>query len=163
MNKDGCMTTKTEIVRIITRGKCGRCGLKDCEETHHIDGDNSNDDYQNLIPVCRECHLKLQNDLVLSFVNKLNISEEEVITFNLNKLYCWENSLKELIRLKSSIIGQIEGISRAKELRAVSAKSFLNIQPKYVPENETIMDTSSTLNDKLNLALEVASGWLNND
>jgi DNA polymerase III alpha subunit len=38
---------------------CQRCKKKPYQETHHIDGDHENHEWENLLPVCRSCHKQL--------------------------------------------------------------------------------------------------------
>lgn len=42
--------------------KCKRCGFdefKECVDVHHIDGDHTNNDKNNLMPLCSCCHRAL--------------------------------------------------------------------------------------------------------
>jgi len=36
--------------------ECGVCADSDGVQVHHIDGDRGNNDIENLIPLCRDCH-----------------------------------------------------------------------------------------------------------
>jgi 5-methylcytosine-specific restriction endonuclease McrA len=46
---------------------CMECASKQNIEVHHVDGDRNNNDPDNLVPLCRDCHTKL-NDLTLTQV-----------------------------------------------------------------------------------------------
>lgn len=39
--------------------QCDNCGSTENIEVHHIDGDRTNDDLDNLLPLCRDCHSRL--------------------------------------------------------------------------------------------------------
>lgn len=46
------------IILKLYGGKCSVCSQeKDWMEIHHIDKQNDNNDYNNLIPVCKDCHM----------------------------------------------------------------------------------------------------------
>jgi len=38
---------------------CNVCGCSDELQVHHVDGDRTNNQLSNLIPVCTECHKKI--------------------------------------------------------------------------------------------------------
>lgn len=41
--------------------QCTECGSEEEIEVHHIDGNRWNDGIDNLVPLCRECHLKVHS------------------------------------------------------------------------------------------------------
>jgi predicted RNA-binding Zn-ribbon protein involved in translation (DUF1610 family) len=41
---------------------CHICGEKDNIDVHHIDGDRTNNNLENLIPVCRYCHIGIHEN-----------------------------------------------------------------------------------------------------
>ena len=47
-----------------TDDSCAVCGLSDMQSLtiHHIDGDNSNNDYENMIVLCHNCHQRYHQD-----------------------------------------------------------------------------------------------------
>ena len=63
-NPDG--QEKRRVAREAVGNKCIRCGHDHEVETgyvlttHHFDGDKSNDEWWNLLPLCQRCHLKIQ-------------------------------------------------------------------------------------------------------
>jgi hypothetical protein len=46
-----CLDAKSE--------RCSECGSTSNIVVHHVDGDRSNNDLANLIPLCRSCHSKV--------------------------------------------------------------------------------------------------------
>lgn len=55
-NKD--FKFRGRIILELYNGKCSICwNKKDWMEIHHIDKQNDNNDYSNLIPVCKDCHM----------------------------------------------------------------------------------------------------------
>ena len=60
---------KTEdIIYYETDDSCAICGAKGIDNLsgHHIDSDRSNNEYDNLIVLCHNCHHKLHNNKGLS-------------------------------------------------------------------------------------------------
>lgn len=51
--RDYCLDHKTE--------QCVVCGSEDNVDVHHIDGDSSNNDLENLVPICRTHHLQIHH------------------------------------------------------------------------------------------------------
>lgn len=39
--------------------RCANCGASEGIEVHHRDGDRSNNEVSNLLPLCRHCHRRL--------------------------------------------------------------------------------------------------------
>lgn len=55
-NKD--FKFRGRIILELYDNKCSVCsGKKDWMEIHHIDRMNDNNNYNNLIPVCKDCHM----------------------------------------------------------------------------------------------------------
>jgi 5-methylcytosine-specific restriction endonuclease McrA len=61
-NPDG--QAKRKAARESVGNKCIRCGSPSVSgrilTTHHLDGDKSNDQWWNLLPLCQVCHLQVQ-------------------------------------------------------------------------------------------------------
>lgn len=61
-NSDG--KEKRREARERVGNRCIRCGSPSVKgkilTTHHFDGDKSNDQWWNLLPLCQVCHLKIQ-------------------------------------------------------------------------------------------------------
>lgn len=61
-NPDG--KEKRRLARESVGNKCIRCGSPSVPgrilTTHHFDGDKSNDEWYNLLPLCQVCHLHIQ-------------------------------------------------------------------------------------------------------
>ncbi len=51
--REKCLEEKSE--------ECVLCGSSENIEVHHIDGDRSNDDIENLIPLCQSHHAQIHN------------------------------------------------------------------------------------------------------
>jgi hypothetical protein len=49
--REKCLSRKEEV--------CHICDATEEIVVHHADGDKSNDDLENLLPVCRSCHNKI--------------------------------------------------------------------------------------------------------
>lgn len=75
------MPTYREICFSTWGRQCAACGISIGVEAHHIDGDRSNNDPQNLIPLCGTCHNLVTSGLV--HIDPLNRS----ITPNFIGLY----------------------------------------------------------------------------
>ena len=58
--------------------RCVICSSEDEVQVHHVDGDRSNDNIENLVPVCSGCHSKIHSatDELSEWGEKL-ISESE--------------------------------------------------------------------------------------
>jgi predicted restriction endonuclease len=41
--------------------ECHVCGVSECIEVHHLDGDRSNNDIENLVPLCETHHQAVHN------------------------------------------------------------------------------------------------------
>jgi len=52
--REVCLQSKGE--------RCVMCGANEDIVVHHLDGDRSNNELENLIPVCREHHAKIHHD-----------------------------------------------------------------------------------------------------
>jgi coproporphyrinogen III oxidase-like Fe-S oxidoreductase len=82
----------SDLIYFETDDSCAICGAKgvDVLSEHHIDGDRSNNDYDNLIVLCHNCHHKITNDKGLS-KNKIEDRKRHLIhktmtTYGLNAL-----------------------------------------------------------------------------
>jgi len=50
-------------VRELFRNRCVRCDAGDSLVVHHIDTDKTNNDIENLMLLCRRCHMKIHSDI----------------------------------------------------------------------------------------------------
>ena len=50
---------RTAIVKNGTELKCNECGTDRRIEVHHKDRDITNNSVDNLIPLCKDCHIEL--------------------------------------------------------------------------------------------------------
>lgn len=62
--------------------KCESCEETESLHIHHIDGDHTNDDLENLVPLCPSCHAKVhndrgENDVLSRLISRLKRSEYE--------------------------------------------------------------------------------------
>lgn len=57
----GWMTGHYHARRSIPPGPCKTCGKPDASDVHHKDGDYRNNSLDNLIRLCRSCHMKAHN------------------------------------------------------------------------------------------------------
>lgn len=57
--------------------RCTFCGETEDVQIHHIDGDRTNDDLSNLLPVCLQCHWDIHNGENEEWSKKL-LSETEL-------------------------------------------------------------------------------------
>ena len=58
MNKRTLISQKLKLeVYEKYRGKCAKCSSTKILHTHHVDGDKSNTVLENLILLCKKCHL----------------------------------------------------------------------------------------------------------
>jgi len=53
------MRARTAIKKNGTKFKCNECGTDEQIEIHHKDTDITNNSIDNLIPLCRHCHIEL--------------------------------------------------------------------------------------------------------
>jgi hypothetical protein len=53
------MSGYRDLIPIEKCARCGYCEIKSSLHVHHIDGDHSNDDPDNLTVLCANCHLGL--------------------------------------------------------------------------------------------------------
>ena len=60
--KPSCATswsgTHKAARKIVPKGSCEICGAANALDVHHLDCDYQNNDPQNLIRICRSCHIK---------------------------------------------------------------------------------------------------------
>jgi hypothetical protein len=70
----------SDLIYFETDDSCAICGAKgiDVLSEHHIDGDRSNNDYDNLIVLCHNCHHKITNDKGLT-KNKIEDRKRHLI------------------------------------------------------------------------------------
>lgn len=52
-------TARLKNALIMKRTECEKCGKTGRLDVHHIDGDYTNNSIDNLLVVCRSCHLKI--------------------------------------------------------------------------------------------------------
>jgi len=75
-----------------TDDSCANCGIRANETLtiHHIDGDHSNDVYENTIVLCHNCHHKFHNDKGLSLTQiedrKRHLIQKTLTQYGLNAL-----------------------------------------------------------------------------
>lgn len=73
-NKD--FKFKGRIILELYANKCCICSQeKGWIEIHHIDKNNSNNDYKNLIPVCKDCHMMVHSK---RFTMNLKVDERVI-------------------------------------------------------------------------------------
>jgi 5-methylcytosine-specific restriction endonuclease McrA len=60
--------TIEEILFLETDDSCAYCGLHQKENLsiHHVDGDKTNNEYENLIVLCHCCHHRVTNNKGIS-------------------------------------------------------------------------------------------------
>lgn len=84
--------TTSDLIYFETDDSCAICGAKgiDILSEHHIDRDRSNNDYDNLIVLCHNCHHKVTNDKGLSKLKiedrKRHLIHKTMTTYGLNAL-----------------------------------------------------------------------------
>lgn len=98
--------------------QCKKCGASDGIEVHHIDGDRTNADLDNLIPLCRHCHRKLHRSGLDGLEDELLPVEERpqvdqsVTTFQIStyrgKWGEWKDTVPRSMSLEQRIIQLIE-------------------------------------------------------
>jgi hypothetical protein len=82
----------SDLIYFETDDSCAICGAKgiDILSEHHIDSDRSNNDYDNLIVLCHNCHHKVTTDKGLSKVKiedrKRHLIHKTMTTYGLNAL-----------------------------------------------------------------------------
>jgi hypothetical protein len=75
-----------------TDDSCAICGAKgiDSLSEHHIDSDRSNNEYDNLIVLCHNCHHKINNNKGLSREKiedrKRHLIQKTITTYGLNAM-----------------------------------------------------------------------------
>lgn len=71
-NKD--FQFKGRMMLLLYGEKCAICNnKKDWMEIHHIDKMNNNNDFKNLIPVCKDCHMIVHSK---KFSLKLKVDDD---------------------------------------------------------------------------------------
>lgn len=61
--REKCLREKEE--------KCHICGVNENIVVHHIDGNATNDEIGNLLPLCEKCHKKVHGDSAVSYSTKI--------------------------------------------------------------------------------------------
>lgn len=51
--------------------ECWKCGAEDELQVHHRDGDRTNNDAENLLPLCRTCHSNVHNGILEDLADEL--------------------------------------------------------------------------------------------
>ncbi len=63
--KSGSPLLKRQIAKLHKIYKrCQKCKMAPYQETHHIDGNHSNNEWDNLLPVCHSCHRRLHGPAI---------------------------------------------------------------------------------------------------
>ena len=81
-----------DLIYVETDDSCAICGAKgiDILSEHHIDSDRSNNDYDNMIVLCHNCHHSVTNDKSLSKAKiedrKRHLIRKMMTTYGLNAL-----------------------------------------------------------------------------
>jgi hypothetical protein len=82
----------TDLIYFETDDSCAICGTKgiDVLTEHHIDGNRSNNEYDNLIILCHNCHHKITNNKGLAkdkiVERKRHLIHKTITTYGLNAL-----------------------------------------------------------------------------
>lgn len=82
----------SDLIYFETDDSCAICGARgiDILSEHHIDSDRSNNDYDNLIVLCHNCHHKVTNDKGLSKIKienrKRHLIHKTMTIYGLNAL-----------------------------------------------------------------------------
>jgi hypothetical protein len=82
----------SDLIYFETDDSCGICGARgfDNLSEHHIDSDRSNNEYDNLIVLCHNCHHKHHNDKGLSRdkieYRKRHLIQKTITTYGLNAM-----------------------------------------------------------------------------
>jgi len=82
----------SDLIYFETDDSCAICGTRgiDVLSEHHIDSDRSNNEYDNLIVLCHNCHHKITNDKGLSKAiiedRKRHLIHKTMTTYGLNAL-----------------------------------------------------------------------------
>jgi hypothetical protein len=82
----------SDLIYLETDDSCAICGIKgiDVLSEHHIDSDRSNNEYDNLIVICHNCHHKITNGKGLSKTKieerKRHLIHKTMTTHGLNAL-----------------------------------------------------------------------------
>ena len=82
----------SELIYLETDDSCAICGAKGINvlSEHHIDSDRSNNEYDNLIALCQNCHHKVTNGKGLSRTKiegrKRHLIHKTMTTYGLNTL-----------------------------------------------------------------------------
>jgi hypothetical protein len=82
----------SDIIYFETDDSCAICGTRGIDNLseHHIDGDRSNNEYDNLIVLCHNCHHKIHNGKGLSKQQieerKRHLIHKTITTYGLNAM-----------------------------------------------------------------------------
>lgn len=57
----GWMTGHYHARKVVPPGPCAKCGKPDASDVHHKDEDYRNNSPENLVRLCRSCHMKEHN------------------------------------------------------------------------------------------------------
>ena len=98
--------------------ECFACSSADDVQVHHLDGDRNNNDLDNLIPLCRQCHTKLHSkgldglEKLLKPVSERSHIDPQKTSFQFQiddeKWRQWKNTVPREKSLEKRIIELIE-------------------------------------------------------
>jgi hypothetical protein len=118
--------------------QCPFCGIQDVEifEFHHLDRDNSNTTFDNLIMLCPTCHAKIEKGIILKDnVFAIKNSLQKLTKENIKTKATIDNSI-----LQNSVIGNNNNVTI--NVKNIKEKKHKSVKPKY-PEgaygNDVIM------------------------
>lgn len=81
-----------DLIYFETDDSCAICGIRgiDVLSEHHINSDSSNNEYDNLIILCYNCHQKFHNDKGLTkekiIDRKRHLIQKTITTYGLNAM-----------------------------------------------------------------------------
>jgi hypothetical protein len=82
----------SDLIYFETDDSCAICGIRgiDVLSEHHINSDRSNNEYDNLIALCHNCHHKIHNDKGLTkqkiIDRKRHLIQNTITTYGLNAM-----------------------------------------------------------------------------
>jgi hypothetical protein len=82
----------TDLIYLETDDSCAICGARGIDNLseHHIDSNRSNNEYDNLIVLCHNCHHKIHNNKGLSRTKiedrKRHLLQKTITTYGLNAM-----------------------------------------------------------------------------
>ena len=103
----------SDLIYLETDDSCAICGTKgiDVLSEHHIDSDRSNNEYDNLIVLCHNCHHKITNGKELSKTKieerKRHLIHKTMTTYGLNALKIARRNKFGVIAIPSLSLGRL--------------------------------------------------------